>query len=393
MLGSQVSRVAYPLLVLALTGSAAKAGYAGAAATLPYLIFPLLAGAYADRWDRRLLMMGCDVLRLLALASVAVAALMATITYQQVLVAGFAEGAGSVWYTVANRGAVPMLVHPSQRTAAVSRNEARTYGAQVAGQALGGALFGVARFLPFAADALSYLASMGTLAMIRTPMQEAAARDTVRNLWQDLGAGLRWSLRQPFLRTSSVVAAVVNLCLQVQSLAVIVLARDHGASPALIGAIVACGGVGGVAGAFAAPALVRRLRPGVVIIGCLWLCAACVAALCVVPGTLWLGPVMAALGLAICPWNVASQAYRMRITPNWMLARVSSVSFQVAWGAIPLGSLLAAVLLQSVSPAATLGITASLLAVTAVVATAARPMRRAGSATDPYLATEGMTTG
>lgn len=385
-LGSQASRVAYPLLVLALTGSAAKAGLAGAAATLPYLVFPLLAGAYADRWDRRLLMIGCDVLRLLALACVAVAALIHAVTYQQVLLAGFAEGVGTVWYTVTSRGAVPMLVHPSQRTAAVSRGEARTYGAQIAGQAAGGALFGVSRFLPFAADALSYLASLGTLAMIRTPMQEAAAPDTVHGLWHELGAGLRWTVRQPFLRDSSVVSAVVNLLFQVQSLAVIVLARGDDASSALIGAIVACGGLGGLLGSFAAPALVHRIRPGVIIVGCLWLAALCLAAICVVPGPLWLCPVLTVLGLVMGPWNVATQAYRMRITPNWMLARVSSVSFQVAWGAIPLGSLLAGVLLSSLSPVTTMGIAASLLAVTAVAATAARSMRRAGSASDPYLA-------
>jgi predicted MFS family arabinose efflux permease len=219
-------------------------------------------------------------------------------------------------------------------------------------------------------------------------MQEAAAHDTIRSMWHDLGAGLRWTARQPFLRTSSLVAAAVNLCLQVQSLAVIVLARQDGASSALIGGIVACGGLGGLLGSFAAPALVHKIRPGVIIIGCLWLCTVCLAALCVVPGPLWLCPVMTALGLVMGPWNVAAQAYRMRITPNWMLARVSSVSFQVAWGTIPLGSLLAGVLLQSLSPVATMGITASLLAVTTIVATAARSMRRAGSATDAYPAAE-----
>ena len=386
-LGSQASRVAYPLLVLALTGSAARAGFAGAAATTPYLIFPLLAGAYADRWDRRLVMVGCDLLRLLALGSVAVAALIGTISYQQVLVAGFVEGAGTVWYTIANRGAVPMLVPPSQRTAAVSHNEARTYGAQIAGQAAGGALFGVARFLPFAADAVSYLASLATLAMIRTPMQETAARETVRGLWHELGAGLRWTAGQPFLRSSSLVSAVVNLVFQVQALAVIVLARQDGASSALIGAIVACGGLGGLVGAFAAPALVSRVRPGMIITGCLWLAMACLAAICVVPGAVWLCPVLTVLGLVLGPWNVATQSYRMRITPNWMLARVSSVTFQVAWGAIPVGSLLAGILLSSLSPTATMGIAAAVLAVTAVAATAARSLRQAGSPADPYLAT------
>ena len=56
LLGSQISKIAYPLLVLAMTGSPAKAGIAGFAAMLGYLLFPLpalvsaeLGGAFADR--------------------------------------------------------------------------------------------------------------------------------------------------------------------------------------------------------------------------------------------------------------------------------------------------------------------------------------------------------
>ena len=77
----------------------------------------------------------------------------------QVLVAGFAEGTASVFFGVAQRAALPMLIHPSQRSLAVSQNEARQNAAQLAGPALGGALFGLSRAAPFAADALSYLAS------------------------------------------------------------------------------------------------------------------------------------------------------------------------------------------------------------------------------------------
>jgi MFS family permease len=73
VLGSQISAVAYPLLVLAMTGPAAKAGVAGFAAGLPYLLFPLLAGAVADRWNRKRIMICCDTLRLAALASIAAA--------------------------------------------------------------------------------------------------------------------------------------------------------------------------------------------------------------------------------------------------------------------------------------------------------------------------------
>ncbi len=51
-IGTQVSDIAFPFLVLALTNSPAQAGFVGAAGTLPYFIFSLPAGALIDRWDR-----------------------------------------------------------------------------------------------------------------------------------------------------------------------------------------------------------------------------------------------------------------------------------------------------------------------------------------------------
>jgi MFS family permease len=307
VLGSQASRVAYPLLVLAIAGSAAKAGLASAAATLPYLLFPLLAGAYADRHDRRRIMIACDVLRLVALCAVATG----RAVFSVVLVAGFAEGTGTAYYNVANRAAIPMIVHESQRATALAQNEARANGAQLAGPALGGALFGLSRFLPFAADALSYVGSLFTLATIRTPMREARPEEP-RQLVRDLAEGLRLTLRQPFLRASSVLAAVVNLCLQVLSLAIIVLARGDGASAALTGAIVACMGAGGLCGSFAAPWLQRRVRPGVIITSCVWAWAVLIGLLTIIRSPVWLCPVTTMIGVAGSPWNVAVQTYRLR---------------------------------------------------------------------------------
>src|SRR5260370_3171065 len=70
LLGSQTSKIAYPLLVLAMTGSPAKAGIAGFAAMLGYLLFPLPAGGLADRCDRKRIMIGCDAIPLLAVGSI-----------------------------------------------------------------------------------------------------------------------------------------------------------------------------------------------------------------------------------------------------------------------------------------------------------------------------------
>jgi len=73
-----------------------------------------------------------------------------------------------------------MLVHPSQRSVAVGQNEARQNAAQLAGPALGGALFGLSRAAPFAADALSYLASLGMAVTAVAATALAPVRDAGR---------------------------------------------------------------------------------------------------------------------------------------------------------------------------------------------------------------------
>src|SRR5260370_38882161 len=71
--GTEVSTVAFPLLILAVTGSPAQAGFVGALRALPYVIFTLPAGALLDRWDRKPTMILCDTARALSLASSPVA--------------------------------------------------------------------------------------------------------------------------------------------------------------------------------------------------------------------------------------------------------------------------------------------------------------------------------
>jgi len=388
LLGSQTARIAYPLLVLAMTGSPAKAGIAGFAAMLGYLLFPLPAGGLADRHDRKRIMIACDAVRLAAVASIAVAYWAAHLTYAQILVAGFVEGSATIFFNLAERAALPMLVHPSHRSAAVGQNEARSNVAQLAGPPLGGALFGLSRAAPFAADALSYLASLATLPFIRTPMQAArpgAAAAAPRNLRAELREGLAFTWRQPFLRYISLFAAAVNILLQVVVLGLIVLGRHDGASPAEIGVIVGCMGAGGIAGALVAPWFQRRIPAGLTITGILWIWAALLAVIAVVHAAAWLCPVVAIFGFVGPAWNVSAQTFRMQVTPNEMLGRTTSVSLQAAWGVIPLGSLLAGFLLQVLSPSGAMAAVAAGMAGTAVAATALAPVRDAGRGT-PYAA-------
>src|SRR5690349_3793074 len=101
--GSQMSLVAYPLLVLGMTGSPAKAGVAAFVNRVPIFLFQLHAGALADRWSRKRVLVLTDLGRAAVVGSVAIALLIGVLSYLQVLVVAFLEGALPVLF----RPAIP----------------------------------------------------------------------------------------------------------------------------------------------------------------------------------------------------------------------------------------------------------------------------------------------
>src|SRR4029077_20081832 len=91
--GSSLSSVAYPLLVLSLTHSAPKAGLVAFARLLPSPLLVLLAGALADRRDRRRIMLGADIVRAVAMGTLAAVVVLDPVFWPIPLLA-FVEGAG-----------------------------------------------------------------------------------------------------------------------------------------------------------------------------------------------------------------------------------------------------------------------------------------------------------
>ena len=84
-LGTTASAIVYPLLILALTHSPAAAGMAAALGGIPYIVFSLPVGALIDRWDRKRVMILCDVGRGLTLASIPIAMLFNVLTIWQII--------------------------------------------------------------------------------------------------------------------------------------------------------------------------------------------------------------------------------------------------------------------------------------------------------------------
>src|SRR5256885_16269041 len=127
--------------------------------------------------------------RTLALGSLAMALALDEFTFAQVVVVAFVEGTLFVFFSLSESAALPQIVPKEQLPTAIAQNQARIQGADLVGQPLGGALFGLSRLLPFVVDAVSYAVSFISLLFVRPAFQEE--RDpTPTRLWADVAEGV-----------------------------------------------------------------------------------------------------------------------------------------------------------------------------------------------------------
>jgi MFS family permease len=376
MLGSRITATAYPLLVLALTGSAAHAGLVGFLAMLPHLLFQLPGGVLVDRWHRRTVMLVTDAGRAVAIGSLVAGLALGELTIAWIGAVAFVEGALSVFFQLAEQGAVRSVVPRAQLTAALATNEARYRSAGLLGRPLGGVFFDVGRAVPFVVDALSYVMSFAAVALIRTPLQEAREARTARFVVEAL-EGVRWLMGQPFLRATTLAVAGTNFLWQGITLTVIVLLTENGESATTVGLVLGGIGLGGVLGSVLAPRVQRRLPPQTVVVWANWIWAAGVPMLALDPPPYLMAPLLVAMGIVGPLWNVVVVSYRLSIIPDNLIARVQGASMLVAWGTIPLGSLAAGLLLEAFGPVATLLVFAALMIVVAAGLHAAPSVRDA----------------
>ena len=151
-IGSEATAIAYPLLVLAVTHSPAKAGIVGFARVVPWALFGFAAGVVADRLNRKRIMVVSDVVRIAAVSSLLVAFALDRISVLQVALVAFVEGSMYVFFNVAELGALRSVVPARQLPAAAAAEQARYSIVFLVAPPLGGALFGISRVLPFVAD-------------------------------------------------------------------------------------------------------------------------------------------------------------------------------------------------------------------------------------------------
>jgi predicted MFS family arabinose efflux permease len=385
-LGGQMSGVAFPLLVLAMTGSPAQAGLVGLVSNAPFVVLQLPAGAYVDRWNRRAVMVGADLGRALALGSVAVALVIDRLTFAHVLIVAAVEGSLFVLFRLAEGAALRQVVPDEAQLAdAIALSQARTYGTSLAGQPLGGFLYGVKAILPFVADAVSYLASLATIVAIRTPLP-APPRTGNRHLAREIREGLNAAWSNRFLRSTALLSAGSDFVINGMFLILIVIATEHGSSAAEVGVMLALGGAGGMLGALAAPLLSRRIRSlRVVVAGSVWVGVPFIALAATTSNPIMLGLL---LGLVLSVWplyNAMVVSRWMSQIPDALMGRVQAAVALIGWAPVPLSPLLAGLLIEWVGTTWTVVAFAALMLTIAIAATLNQTIRGQQRNTETHL--------
>ena len=376
LLGSQMSMVAYPLVALALTGSPTKAGFVGTSALLGQMVFRLPAGALVDRHDRRRTMLVADALRGLVILGVTVALVLGALGLPLLVVAAFTENAMGEFFRPASTAAVRRVIDPAQMPEAVSRSEARSYGATIVGPPLGGLLYGLAQYLPFAADAASYIYSFVSTFLVRTPMQpEPPATTEPQRIITQLTGGVRWIWDHLLIRCMILSAAGFNVVFAALYLTVVVAARTAGATSVQIGIMLGMASLGGFAGSFLAVRLASYRHPSRLVLAIMWSAGAVIPLMAINQNPYLLGALLA-IPMVLAPTaNTIIISLQVALTPDHMQGRVNAGGEFISGAASPLAPLAAGVLVTTLSAPTTLILIGGAMVVIAGLATASHSLR------------------
>jgi MFS family permease len=361
--GNAMATVGVPLLaVTVLHASTFAVAALTAAAYLPWLVIGLPAGAWVDRLPPRPLMITCDVISALLFASLPVAAWTRTLSAPLVVAVALLVGAVNVFFATAYQVYLPSLVTRDELVEGNAKLQAGLSVASITGrgavglaQAVGTApslLFNAGSFLVSAACLLRIrqpapvpVAARATVPAAAPPAPEPRVRSTVR---AEVADGVRWVAHDPYFRPLTLYAALSNLAYSGNlALVVVFLVRVVGLGSLAVGLVTATGGIGGLAGALMAGRLARTFGSARTLLlvnlgsGLFSLLIPLTAPgpriACYVAGS-------AVVSGGIIVSNVIAGSFRQEYCPPSMLGRATASMRLVAFGAVPLGALLAGAL-------------------------------------------------
>jgi MFS family permease len=341
LLGDGLFLVALAWQVYALSNAPTALASVGIAMTIPTIVCLLIGGAVSDRYDRRLVMLGADTVRALALATLAFLSVTGELHLWQLMAVAVLYGAATAFFDPASDALVPQLLPADALAQANSLDQLiRPLALRLAGPAIGGVLVGALGVgWAFGLDAASFVVSAGTLlamSPVRRPADpaDAAAAGSVR---REVAAGLRYVRSHAWLWATLVSAAVAYLLFMgpTEVLVPFIVKNRLSDGAGALGLVFAAGGLGSL---LCAIVIGQRGLPrrSLTFMFIAWTLATLAIAGYGIAGQLW-GLMLASVAFntletaGTIAWATAKQ----RLVPAHLLGRVSSLDWLISIGLLP----------------------------------------------------------
>lgn len=363
-LGTTITALAAPLLIIALTGSPFWAGAVGGVRAAALIITLMPAGVWVDRWDRRTTLVWSQTVQAGAAAALAAAILTDRAHIAVFLALAVVDGVCTAFATPARTAAIQAVVPKDQLRTAYAQEEARGHAARVAGPPLGALLMAVGRAVPFVVDAVTFAVAAVCAWFAKIPARtEQKPRQKMHHDIKEAGG---WLWHQRGLRNLTFVFLVLNLLGGASLLPVIVLVGERGGTALDTGVVFAGIGVGGVLGSLLSPRV--TLAPGKLIVVVLAVFGLCNLAMALPFGAFWPFVPLAITAVVTPLINVAVSAIYTELVPEDMMGRLDGITTLVSRVLTPLAPMLGGFLAGAVGGGPALLAFGALILVTAGVA-------------------------
>lgn len=329
------------------------------AISLPNVLLVLVGGVFADRYDRRRLMVAADVIRAAALGAIAILSAAGTLELWQIAALVVFVGAGDAFFNPASTAILPDLVPDEDLPAANAiAGIYRPIMVRMVGPALAGLVVAAVGPAPaFAVDAASFVVSALAIWSIRTrPAARAVVSHSLRATVAEIHEGVSYARRTPWI-WATLLSAMFSLLVfvgPVEVLVPFVIKNKLALGPEALGLIFAVGGVGSLVTSIAI-GLFGLPRRRVTVMYTAWALGVGGTALFGTMTALWQALVIsfmlqATFMLGQVIWTTMLQ----QLVPRALLGRVSSLDWLMSLGLVPVSYALTGPVSGALGPDVTL---------------------------------------
>jgi DHA3 family tetracycline resistance protein-like MFS transporter len=325
--------------VYALSNAPTALASVGIAMTIPTIVCLLIGGAVSDRHDRRLVMLGADAVRALALAALAVLSVSGSLRLWELMAVAVFYGAATAFFDPASDALVPELLPPDSLAQANSLDQLiRPLALRLAGPALGGMLVGVIGVgWAFGLDAASFVVSAATLLAMSPARRAVDPAEATRSVRREVAAGLRYVRSQAWLWATLVSAAIAYLLFMgpTEVLLPFIVKNRLSDGAGALGLVFAAGGLGSL---LCAIVIGQRGLPrrSLTFMYIAWTLATLAIAGYGLADRLWgLMAASVAFNALETAGTIAWSTAKQRLVPARLLGRVSSLDWLISIGLLP----------------------------------------------------------